>query len=260
MGKIEKSEEELEMFKALEHKSVVMEVNKHNVVVFTKAHPRECSESFMRFFTPCVVDGQEEDIDIDTMLASLVEGMDEIGSASNELVNMGKHNVVVFTKAHPRECSESFMRGDVGKLGFVRLNYGGTFHYVRKRLLGTTKCKVDFGLGEIQIDLTMLEEDIDIDTMLASLVEDILVDKDLSLLLGRPFLRTCGAIIDMGRGTMTINDEVIRHTYFPKPRAKSYLENCEVDEDEDWLRCFEVGRDEDGNPKYGSVAPSFLDI
>ncbi|GJZ01300.1 hypothetical protein Tco_0519261 [Tanacetum coccineum] len=64
----------------------------------------------------------------------------------------------------------------------------------------------------------------------------------------------------MGRGTMTIENGVIRHTYFPKPRAKSYLENFEVDEDEDWLGCFEVGQDEDGNPKYRPVAPSFLDI
>ncbi|GJT72121.1 hypothetical protein Tco_1031407 [Tanacetum coccineum] len=31
MGKIEKSKEELEMFKALEHKSIVMELNKHKM-------------------------------------------------------------------------------------------------------------------------------------------------------------------------------------------------------------------------------------
>ncbi|GKF71073.1 hypothetical protein Tco_0207187, partial [Tanacetum coccineum] len=54
------------------------------------------------------------------------------------------------------------------------------------------------------------------------LVLDILVDKELPLLLGRLFLRTCGAVIDMGRGTMSIDDEVIRHTYFPKPRVKAY--------------------------------------
>ncbi|GJY59429.1 aminopeptidase M1-like protein isoform X1 [Tanacetum coccineum] len=33
-----------------------------------------------------------------------------------------------------------------------------------------------------------------------------------------------------------------------------------MNEDKDWLGCFEVGRDEDGNPKYGLVAPSFLHI
>ncbi|GKB07433.1 hypothetical protein Tco_0835717 [Tanacetum coccineum] len=58
MGKIEKSEEELEIFEALEHKSVVVEVNKHKVVVFTKAPPWEYSEPLMRFSTPCLVDGQ----------------------------------------------------------------------------------------------------------------------------------------------------------------------------------------------------------
>ncbi|GJZ58746.1 retrovirus-related pol polyprotein from transposon TNT 1-94, partial [Tanacetum coccineum] len=47
---------------------------------------------------------------------------------------------------------------------------------------------------------------------------------ELPLLLGQPFLRTCGAIIDMGRGS------------------------------------FEVGRDEDGNVKYGPIAPSLIDI
>nr|GEU61978.1 chlorophyll a-b binding protein of LHCII type 1-like [Tanacetum cinerariifolium] len=89
---------------------------------------------------------------------------------------------------------------------------------------------------------------------------NIPVDKELPLLLGRPFLRTCGAVIDMGRGTLCIDDGVIRHTYFPKPRAKAYLDNFAQEEDDDWLSCFEVGRDEDGNPKYGPVAPLFLDI
>ncbi|GJX46505.1 hypothetical protein Tco_0271695 [Tanacetum coccineum] len=39
----------------------------------------------------------------------------------------------------------------------------------------------------------------------------------------------------MGRGTMTIDDGVIKHTYYPKPRAKAYMENFDMDEDKDWL-------------------------
>ncbi|GKC71844.1 putative ribonuclease H-like domain-containing protein [Tanacetum coccineum] len=92
------------------------------------------------------------------------------------------------------------------------------------------------------------------------LILDIPVDKELPLLLGHPFLRTCGAVINMGRDTLCIDDGFIRHTYFPKPRAKAYLENFAQEEEDDWLSCFEVGRDKDGNPKYGPVAPSFLDI
>ncbi|GKC95316.1 chlorophyll A/B binding protein of LHCII type 1-like protein, partial [Tanacetum coccineum] len=92
------------------------------------------------------------------------------------------------------------------------------------------------------------------------LILDILVDKELTLLLGRPFWRTCGAVIDMGHGTLCIDDGVIHHTYFPKLRAKAYLDNFAQEEEDDWLSCFEVGRDEDVNPKYGPVVPSFLDI
>nr|GEZ93903.1 hypothetical protein [Tanacetum cinerariifolium] len=92
------------------------------------------------------------------------------------------------------------------------------------------------------------------------LILDIPVDPELPLLLGRPFLRTCGAIIDMGRVTLCIDDRVICHTYFPKPQSKSYVEAFEMEGEDDWLGSFEVGRDEDGNVKYGPVAPSFIDI
>ncbi|GKA79885.1 ribonuclease H-like domain-containing protein [Tanacetum coccineum] len=92
------------------------------------------------------------------------------------------------------------------------------------------------------------------------LILDIPVDPELPMLLGRPLLRTCGAIIDMGRGTLWIDDGVIRHTFFPKPRLKSYVEAFEMEGDDDWLGSFEVGIDEDGNVKYGPVAPSFIDI
>nr|GEU84397.1 hypothetical protein [Tanacetum cinerariifolium] len=61
-------------------------------------------------------------------------------------------------------------------------------------------------------------------------------------------------------GTLCIDDGVIRHTYFPKPRAKAYLDNFAQEEEDDWLSYFKVRRDKDGNPKYGPVAPSFLDI
>ncbi|GJU67081.1 putative reverse transcriptase domain-containing protein [Tanacetum coccineum] len=43
---VEKSEKELEMFKALGHKNVVVESKKHRVVVFTKAPPHAYKEMF----------------------------------------------------------------------------------------------------------------------------------------------------------------------------------------------------------------------
>nr|GFD08694.1 hypothetical protein [Tanacetum cinerariifolium] len=96
--------------------------------------------------------------------------------------------------------------------------------------------------------------------MVGLLILDIPVDPELPLLLGRPFLRTRGAIIDIGIRTLCIDDGVIRHTYFPKPRSKSYVEAFKMEGEDDWLGSFEVGRDEDGNVKYGPVTPSFIDI
>ena len=91
------------------------------------------------------------------------------------------------------------------------------------------------------------------------LVLNIPIDKELPLLLGRPFLRTCGAIIDMGQGTMTIDDGVLKQTYYPKPirGRKDYV--YEEDEEE-YFGCFEVGRDDEGRPMYGPKTPTFFDI
>ncbi|GJX72372.1 hypothetical protein Tco_1325643 [Tanacetum coccineum] len=56
------------------------------------------------------------------------------------------------------------------------------------------------------------------------------------------------------------SDEHKCKLFIPLPRSYAYLENFDMDEDKDWLGGFEVGRDEDENPKYCPMAPSFLDI
>ncbi|GKD44282.1 hypothetical protein Tco_1268927 [Tanacetum coccineum] len=175
-------------------------------------------------------------------------------------------------RIHGYDVKTDFVMVDYVNDGEPSIVFGRSF-------IVTTKSQVDFGLGEMRIDDTMLKEDKGVDNLFANLMEDMIevggtsgelvkmeflvfdipMIKELPLFLGRPFLRICGAMIDMGCGTMTIDDGVIKHTYYPKPRAKAYLENFENDDDEDWLSCFEVGRDEGGSPKYGPVAPSFLD-
>ncbi|GKB18907.1 DNA-directed DNA polymerase, partial [Tanacetum coccineum] len=303
-----------------------------------------------------------EDRDIDTMLASLVEDMGEVGSASNELVKMGKanqkknHNVnklkpptspkieeippisssapqPVYHPLSPKqkekilgaldrkykeleeqkpivEVLENYMvyrkKLDEVMMGRARLENKNFGDEEKDRLIenGLPKKMYDpgnfvlsvqvnkttqlsaladmgasmsvlpytlfknLGLSDprpYQSNLTMADNtqakaigevinvriQIGYQAYLADfLVLDILVDKELPLLLGRLFLRTCGEIIDMGHGTMTIDDGVIRHTYFPKPRAKAYLENLEIDEDKDWLGCFEILYRVDGGDFY----------
>ena len=59
---------------------------------------------------------------------------------------------------------------------------------------------------------------------------------------------------------MTIDDGILKNTYYPKPRRGSNGDDNDKDQEEDYLGCFEVGRDEDGRPKFGPVTPSFFDI
>ncbi|GJR67985.1 hypothetical protein Tco_0014050 [Tanacetum coccineum] len=440
----EKSKEELEMFEALEHKSVVVEVEKHRVVVFAKAPPCAYSNPFTRFSLPCEVDGQgtwDAKLDMADLFNYMTkERFDKLGFVRVDYGDYGRNMV-------KDVCVE--VHGFTFLVDFVVIGYaneGEPSVLFGREFLVTSKSKVDFGVGEMRIDLTMLEYERDMDALLMKLVEnvekvgssngelikigkasrnkgynfnkltpppqpkekikealdrkykeleeskpilevlenymtyrkkldevmtgrarlssdqfgekekmrivehgllkkmcdpgnfmhpvrvngtvemsaladtrvsvsvlpyslfknlglsdprpyksnitmadntqakaigevrnvriqieyqaylvdflvlDIPLDKELPLLLGRPFLRTCGAVIDMGCGSMSIDYGVIRRTYFPKPIAKGYLENFEIDEEDDWLSCFEVRRDEDGNPKYGPVAPTFLDI
>nr|GFC68592.1 hypothetical protein [Tanacetum cinerariifolium] len=93
------------------------------------APPQAYSKPFMRFFMPCGVDGQ--------------------GAWDAELDMADSHNYM----------TEEML----DKLGFFRIDYGyaneGEPSIVFGRdFLVTTNCKVDFVLGELWIDLTMLKE------------------------------------------------------------------------------------------------------
>ncbi|GJT77018.1 putative ribonuclease H-like domain-containing protein [Tanacetum coccineum] len=433
---IEKSKEKLELFEALDHKSVIVNDGSHKVVVFKKAPPHAYSKPFTRFSLPCDVDGQgawDAKLDMaDSFNYMTEERFDQLGFVRVDYGKYGRKMArEVRVEIHGFTFLVDFVVIDYANEGEPSVIFGRDF-------LVTSMSRVDFGIGEMRIDLNMLEEMKDIDVILDKLVENleeveippistiappspihhpltqkqkekvkealdrkykeleeskpilevlenymtyrkkldevlmgrarlsrydygeevkmrivehglpkkmcdpgnfvlpvkvngtiemnalantganvsvlpyclfmnlglvdpkpyksnltmadntqakamgefknvriqigyqaylvdflilyIAVDKELPLLLGRLFFRTCGAVIDMRRDTLCIDDGVIRHTYFPKPRAKAYLDNFMQEEEDDWLSCFKVGRDEDGNPKYGLVAPLFLDI
>ncbi|GJT00094.1 ribonuclease H-like domain-containing protein [Tanacetum coccineum] len=335
---VEKSKEELELFEALDHKSVIVNEGSHRVVVFNKAPPRAYSKPFTRFSLPCDVDGQdyrkygrkmvkedrveihgftflvdfvvigyankgepsmhivshaEEMKDIDVMLDKLVENLEEEGSSNGDLVKMGKasrnknHKVNKLTPPpqlkfeeippisaiaspspvyHPltiktkEKMNEAFgIKLDEVLMGRVRLSRDDYSEEVKMIIvehgmnaLADTGASVsvlpycffmNLGLGDpkpYNSNLTMA------DNTQAKAIGEV--------------KNNLWRVIDMGRSTLCIDDGVIRHTYFPKTRAKDYLDNFAQEEEDDWLSCFKVGRDKDGNPKYEPVAPSFLDI
>ncbi|GJZ48180.1 hypothetical protein Tco_0602012 [Tanacetum coccineum] len=350
---------EEKLFDALEHKSVVIEVDNQRIVIFTKAPLRAFGEPFMSDYgrkmvndvnveihgvkfkddfvvldyvnegEPSIMFGRDfltttkSQVDfglgeIRINLTKFKEGievidlLEEVGSSSEEVVKMGKanhnksYNINKLTPyfLEARRNSINFHHCTVtntpspnpkakgeNERGKERLNkkefsgedkVGIIEHGLPKKMcvpgnyvllvkingvvkmvaLVDTEASVsvlpyslykDLGLGDprpYQTNLTMADntqakamgevKNVRIQFgyhayVVNLLILNILVDLELPLLLGRPFLRTCGAIIDMGRA-------------------------FEMEGEDDWLGSFEVGRDEDRNVKYGSVAPSFIDI
>ncbi|GJY51155.1 hypothetical protein Tco_0442002 [Tanacetum coccineum] len=261
MGKIEKSEEELEMFEALEHKSVVVEVNKHKVQVIKGVGTEKMRKNgniqqnshygrnygvidimdyaLINYYSKNIYANKglrRNGVDIITprRYKELEEQKPIIEVLENYMVYRKKLNEVMKGKERlenknfcEKEKDMLIEKGLPKKILYKNLGVSDPRPYhANLTMAENTQGK---SVGEVR----NVRIQIGYQAYLADfLVLDIPIDKELPILLGRPFLRTCGAIIDMERGTMTIDNGVIRHTYFPKPRAKGYLENFEVDEDE----------------------------
>nr|GEY26936.1 hypothetical protein [Tanacetum cinerariifolium] len=134
--KVKKREKELEMFKALERKSVVVESKKHRVV-FTKAPTR----AFKMF--------------------------DKLEFVR---VDYGDYGRKMVKEVHMEIHGFTFLV-DFVVIGYA--NEGEPSVIFGRDFLVATKSKVDFGVGEVRINLIMLEEERDIDAFLVELVENM---------------------------------------------------------------------------------------
>nr|GEV00176.1 hypothetical protein [Tanacetum cinerariifolium] len=134
--------EELELFEALNHKSVIVNEGSHRVVMFKKETPRGYSRPFTRFSLPCDVDGQD----------------------------YGKYERKMVKEVHVEIHGFTFLV-DFVVIGYA--NEGEPSVLFGRDFLVTSKSRVDFGISEMCIDLTMLEEIKKIDVMLDALVENL---------------------------------------------------------------------------------------
>ncbi|GKE32820.1 hypothetical protein Tco_1452142, partial [Tanacetum coccineum] len=240
----------------------------------------------------------EEMKDIDVMLDKLVENLEEVGSSNGDLVKMGKasrnknHKVNKLTPppqvkiekippisaiAPPLPIYHTLTQKQKEKVKealdrkYKELEESKPILEVLENYM-TYRKKID----EVLIGRARLSSDDYSEELKMRIVEHGLPNKmcnpsnfvlpvKVNGTIEMNALADTGAsnlwrVIDMGRSTLCIDDGVIHHTYFPKTRAKDYLDNFAQEEEDDWLSCFKVGRDEDGSPKYEPVAPSFLDI
>ncbi|GJU04029.1 hypothetical protein Tco_1114367 [Tanacetum coccineum] len=237
--------------------------------VWIMAPLRAFGEPFMRYSLPCKVDGQGAwDAELD-----LTDSANYVTEKVLDSMGFVDADFVVLDYANEREPSIMFGRD----------------------FLATTKSQVDFGLGEIKMNLNMFEEVNSVVDLLEEIgcsseevfkmgkanrnkgnyvlpvkingvVEIVtLVDirasvsvlpyslyKDLGLGSKKWYQAYCG---DLQVWILAVDPELYHLQFGPtffKELAVQVI---------DMGRCnFDMGRDKDGNAKYGPVAPSFLDI
>ncbi|GKB62383.1 hypothetical protein Tco_0918569 [Tanacetum coccineum] len=143
---------EAKLFDALEHKSVVIEVDNQKIAIFTKAPLRAFGKPFMRYSLPCKVDGQGSwytELDFadsanyvtEKVLENLVFMHVSLSDYSRKMVND------VNIEIHGVKFKADFVVLDYVNEGEPCILFGRDFW-------ATTKSQVDFGLGEIRMNLT----------------------------------------------------------------------------------------------------------
>ncbi|GJT20129.1 ribonuclease H-like domain-containing protein [Tanacetum coccineum] len=151
---------EAKLFDALEHKSVGIEVDNQKIAIFTKAPLRSFGEPFMRYSLPCKVDRQgawDAELDLTNSANYVMEKvLENMGFVHVSLSDYGRKMVNdVNVEIHGVKFKADFVVLDYVNEGEPSILFGRDF-------LATTKSQVNFGLGEIRMNLTKFEEGIDV--------------------------------------------------------------------------------------------------
>ncbi|GJX62100.1 hypothetical protein Tco_0295000 [Tanacetum coccineum] len=267
---------EAKLFDALEHKSVVIEVDNQKITIFSKAPLRAFGEPFMRKMVNDVnveIHGVKFKADfvvldyVNEGEPSILFGRDFLATTKSQVdfglgeiwMNLTKFKEgidveeipptstilpqLIYHPLTPRQKEEMKGKERLNKKEFSEKDKVGIIEH------GLPKKMCDPGNYVLLMKINGVFEMVALVDIGASIIRKL-----------RRWEKSKIAIIDIGRGTLCIDDGVIRHTYFPKPWSKSYVEAFKMEGEDDWLGSFEVGRDEDGNVKYDPVAPSFIDI
>ncbi|GKC29130.1 hypothetical protein Tco_1036424, partial [Tanacetum coccineum] len=151
---------EAKLFDALEHKSVEILVDNQKIAIFTKAPLRAFGEPIMRYSLPCKVNGQgawdgEHDL-ADSTNYVMEKVLENMGFVHVSLSDYGRKMVNdVNVEIHGVKFTADFVVLDYVNEGEPSILFGRDFS-------ATTKSQVDFGLGEIRINLTKFEEGINV--------------------------------------------------------------------------------------------------
>ncbi|GKB74604.1 hypothetical protein Tco_0936016, partial [Tanacetum coccineum] len=139
-----KSKEELELFEALDHKSVIVNEGSHRVIVFKKAPPRAYGKPFTRFSLPSDVDDQgawDAELDMaDSFNYITEERFDQLGFVR---VDYGKYGRKMVKEVHVEIHGFTFLV-DFVVIGYA--NEGEPSVIFGRDFLVTSKSRVDIGI------------------------------------------------------------------------------------------------------------------
>ncbi|GJT01007.1 hypothetical protein Tco_0822176 [Tanacetum coccineum] len=151
---------EAKLFDALEHKSFVIEVDNKKIAIFTRGPLWAFGEPFMRYSLPCKVDGQGAwDVKLD-----LADSKNYVTEKVLENMGFVRVNLSDYGRKMVNDVDVE-IHGVKFKADFVVLEYvneGEPSIIFGRDFLATTKSQVDFGLGEIRMNLTKFKEGIDV--------------------------------------------------------------------------------------------------
>nr|GEV59652.1 hypothetical protein [Tanacetum cinerariifolium] len=232
---------EMKLFDAVEHKSVVIKVGNQKLAIFIKAPHRAFGEPFMRM-----------NLTMFEEVNGVIDLLEKVGSSSEEVVKIRKanpnkgYNINKLTPPpslkleeipsastippqpiyYPLTLKQREKMKEVLNIRYKELEESKPIHEVLEKYVIYKKKLDEILIGKERINKNEFSKEDKVGII--EHVLDILVDLELPLLLGRPFLSTCGAIIDMVRG------------------------------EDDWLGNFEVGRDEDETRSMVKLHHQFL--
>nr|GEX34483.1 hypothetical protein [Tanacetum cinerariifolium] len=236
---------EAKLFDALEHKSVVIEVDNKKIAIFTKV-PLWAFEKVLenmgfvhvslsdycrKMVNDVIMEIHGEKFKADFVVLDYVNkeepyilfGRDFLATTKSQEESKPILEVLENYVVYKKKLDEILVSKErLNKKEFSEEDKVGIIEH------GLPKKMCDIGNYVLPVKINGYQA-----YMVDLLILDIPVDPELPLLLERPFLRTCEAIIDMGRGTLCIDDRVIHHTYFPKPQLKSYIEAFEMEGEDD---------------------------
>nr|GEV38491.1 hypothetical protein [Tanacetum cinerariifolium] len=270
---------------ALKHKSVIVKEVSHRVVVFKKSPSRAYSKPFSRFSLPYDVDGQVDygnygmkmvkEVRVEIHGFTFLVDFVVIGYA-----NEGEPSLIFGRDFLEMKDIDVMLEGLVEKVEEVEeippissiAPPSPIYHPLSQKQKEKVKEALDHKYNDLEESKPILE-----------VLENYMnYQKELDeVMIGRARLSSeayggeenikivvyelSKKMCDLGnfmlpvRVNGTIKMSALADTG-ASPRAKAYLDKFKLDEKDDWMSCFEVGRNEDGNPKYGPIAPSFLDI